>query len=305
METMRGRKIPANADQAAGEHRVRYAALFDAELSRHNAHLRAATGIGPRERVLDVGCGTGESTRDAARAAAAGSVVGVDLSRPLLERARRLTDEQGLRNVAYVQADAQVHRFPPGSFDVCVSRFGVMFFADPVAAFTTIGRALRPGGRLVLLVWQGQDRNEWSGAVLRSLSTGPAADPPTPSGSPPPPSTGPAGGPRPGPAGGPGQHPFSLADPAATRDILTESGFTDVAFTEVHEPVYYGPDVATARDFVLGLRDVRDVLAGLDAVSAGRALTRLSATLAAHETSDGVLFDSRAWIVTARRPDTL
>jgi hypothetical protein len=96
--------------------------------------------------------------------------------------------------------------------------------------------------------------------------------------------------------------PFSLADPAITRGILTEAGFIQVAFTEVHEPVYYGPDSATAYDAVLGLQFVKDRLAELDASAADHALRRLRTTLAAHETDDGVLFDSRAWIVTARRP---
>jgi SAM-dependent methyltransferase len=269
-----------NSSQAAGEHRLRYADLFDAEVRLHDQRFRAATGVRPRDRVLDVGCGTGQSTRDAARAAVAGSALGVDLSAPLLERARRLSDQEGLRNVTYQQADAQVHRFPPASFDLCISRFGAMFFADPVAAFTNIGRALRPGARLVLLVWQGHDRNEWSAALRQALTAGPAA--PTPPAS--------------------AQGPFSLADPAVTEGILAASGFAEVGFTDVHEPVHYGPDSATAHELVLGLRDTKDLLADLDAAEAEQALRRLRATLAAHETGSGVLFDSRAWIVTARRP---
>src|SRR5581483_7530741 len=95
-------------------------------------------------------------------------------SAPALELARRLTAAEGLRNVTYEQADVQAHPFPPAAFDLALSRFGVMFFADPVAAFTNIGRALRPGARLVLLVWQGRDRNEWSTEVRRVVA-GPAA----------------------------------------------------------------------------------------------------------------------------------
>jgi SAM-dependent methyltransferase len=269
-----------NADQAAGEHRVRYADLFDAEVRLHNERFRAAAGVGPRDRVLDVGCGTGQSTREAARAAVAGSALGVDLSEPLLEVARRRSDEEGLRNVAFQQADAQVHRFPPARFDLCISRFGVMFFADPVAAFTNIGRALRPGARLVLLVWQHHDRNEWSTAILRAV-TGSAAAPGPPSG---------------------GQHAFSLGDPAVAERLLTASGFAEIGFADVHEPVYYGPDSATAYEFVLGLRDTRELLAELDTDESEDALRRLRATLAEHDTGNGVLFDSRAWIITARRP---
>jgi SAM-dependent methyltransferase len=149
--------------------------FYDAELRLHNEHLRAAANVQPHDRVLDVGCGTGQTTREAARAAVDGSVLGVDLSAPMLERARRLSDDAGLRNVTYVQADAQTHPFPSTHFDLCISRFGTMFFADPVAAFTNIGRALRSGARLVLLVWQDHDRNEWATAIREALTVGTAA----------------------------------------------------------------------------------------------------------------------------------
>jgi SAM-dependent methyltransferase len=266
----------ANADQAAGEHRVRLAGLFDAEVRPHNERFRAAVGVGRRDRVLDIGCGAGQSTREAARAAVAGSALGVDLSAPALEHARRLSDEEGLRNVAYLEADAQTHRFPARHFDLCISRFGAMFFAGPVAAFTNIATALRPGARLVLLVWQGRDRNEWSTAIRRCLTE------------------------RPAPPDG-GQTPFSLGDPVVAEGILAASGFIEVGFGDVHEPVYYGPDSGVAADFVLGLREPRELLADLDATAAERALRRLRATLAEHDTGSGVFFDSRAWIITARR----
>lgn len=248
---------------------------YDAELRLHNELFRAAARVGPLDRVLDVGCGTGESTREAARAAVRGSAVGIDLSAPMLERARRLSADQGLANITYQQADAQVHRFPPTRFDLCISRFGTMFFADPVAAFTNIGRALRPAARLVLLVWQERDRNEWATAIRRALPA--ASAPPR----------------RP--------DPFSLADPTVTEAILTAAGFAEVSFTDVHEPVYYGPDSATAFDVVLRLLHVNDLLADLDAAAAEQARTRLRTTLDAHHTDGGVYFDSRAWIVTARR----
>jgi SAM-dependent methyltransferase len=279
MSNRKGAQTRANAEQAAGEHRIRHADLFDAEVRRHNERFRAAAGVGPRDRVLDIGCGTGQSTRDAARAAGAGSALGVDLSAQILKLARRLSDQEGLRNVTYRQADAQVHRFPPQHFDLCISRFGAMFFADPVAAFTNIGRALRARARLVLMVWQDRDRNEWSSAIRRSIVAGTAA---------------------PGPPAS-GQHPFSLADPAVAEGILAASGFAEVGFIDVHEPVYYGRDSATAYDFVLGLRGTKELLADLDTATTEQALQRLRATLAEHDTGSGVFFDSRAWIITARR----
>jgi SAM-dependent methyltransferase len=273
----------ANAEQAAewdgpaGAHRTRYAAVFDAESRPHNERFRAAAGVAPADHVLDVGCGTGQSTRDAARAAVAGSALGVDLSAEMLEHARRISRDEGLGNVSFEQADAQVHAFPAGSFDVAISRFGSMFFADPVAAFGNIGRALRPGGRLVLMVWQARERNAWSTAI-RAAIAGDADVPPPP-------------------AGG----PFSLGDPDVAGRILAAAGFTEASFADVHEPVYYGPDAEVASGVVRGLRSTKDLLAGMDAVQAASALDRLRATLAAHQTGAGVYFDARAWIIAARR----
>ncbi|MDT5299281.1 MAG: hypothetical protein QOG79_2523 [Mycobacterium sp.] len=248
---------------------------YDAELRLHNELFRDAARVGSGDRVLDIGCGTGQSTREAARAAVAGSALGVDTSAPMLERARQLSDDEGLANITFQQADAQVHPFPPTRFDLCISRFGTMFFADPVAAFTNIGSALRPAARLVLLVWQQRDRNEWATTIRQTL-------------------TGAAATPR-------GPDPFSLAEPTVTEGILAAAGFAEVSFTDVHEPVYYGPDSATALDAVLRLLKYEDLLADLDAAAAEQARTRLRTTIDAHDTDGGVYFDSRAWIVTARR----
>ncbi|GAA2072623.1 hypothetical protein GCM10009780_05550 [Actinomadura alba] len=154
-----------------------------------------------------------------------------------------------------------------------------MFFADPITAFANIGNALRPRARLVLMVWQDHDRNEWSSAIHQSLAAG-AVDPVSPAS---------------------GQDPFSLADPAVAEGVLTASGFAEVGFTDVHELVCYGPDSATAYDFVLGLRMAKGLLADLDTATAEHALQRLRAILAEHDTGSGVFFDSRTWIITARR----
>lgn len=251
---------------------------YDAELRLHNEVLRRAYDIGPHDHVLDIGCGAGETTRDAARLAVAGSVVGVDVSAPMIERARRSAKAAGLHNVTFVQADAESHQFPEARFQVAISRFGTMFFGDPVAAFTNIGRAIRPGGRLIMLVWQDHLRNEWSVSLQRALAGAdvPAAALGTP-------------------------NPFSLADPAITEHILESAGFGEAAFTPVHEPIYYGPDLTAALEWLGGFRCITDVLRRLDCASNARALERLRETVAAHASGDGVWFDSRAWLVIACR----
>jgi SAM-dependent methyltransferase len=269
---------PLNVTQAATEHRVEYSALLDDETRRHDVHFRAAAAIGPQDRVLDVGCGTGQTTREAAQAASRGSALGVDISVPAIEHARRLAEQEALGNIAFEVADAQDHRFPAARFDLCISRFGVMFFADPIAAFTNIGRALRPGARLAIMVWQGREHNPWSNTATAAVTGEPVA--PTP------------------PEGN--QHPFSLADPAVTEGILGAAGFAGIDFTGVHEPIYYGPDPDVACGLVSGFLNTRNLLDSMDDESRKQALARLRALLVEHATDDGVFFDARTWIITAR-----
>src|SRR4051812_33965905 len=133
----------------------------DVAARAHHERLLEAAAIRRDEHVLDIGCGNGQTTRDAARAASAGRALGVDLSSPMLARARELARAEGVANAEFVQADVQVHPFEPRTFDVAISRFGVMFFDDPVGAFANVQRALRPGGRTAFVVWQPLTANEW------------------------------------------------------------------------------------------------------------------------------------------------
>ena len=153
---------------------------YDAELQRHNEALRQACGIRFRDHVLDIGCGTGQTTRQAARTARAGRALGVDVRAAAIKRARELAAAEELSNVAFEHADAQVYRFPHERFDLAISRFGTMFFDEPVAAFANIRRALRPTGRLVMMVWQAQARNEWDVAIGQALGVPQAPAPPLP-----------------------------------------------------------------------------------------------------------------------------
>jgi hypothetical protein len=155
-----------------------------------------------------------------------------------------------------------------------------MFFADPVAAFTNIASALRPGGRLVMLVWQSLAANEWMSAMRDALAVG--RDLPVP------------------PPGAPG--PFGMADTGYATGLLTGAGFTDVAFTGSEQPFDVGPDADDAYAVAAGMQPVLLMLADLDEPTRARALDRLRAAVAAHETPDGVVFRSAAWVVTARKP---
>ena len=275
---------PGNAAQLRawdgdeGRRWVTHADVLERSTAGYDAALWEAAALTPADRVLDVGCGTGSTTRAAARQASAGTVLGVDLSGPMLEVARRRAAAEGLANVSFLQADAHVHPFPEASVDVVVSRTGAMFFADPVAAFTNLARALRPGGRLALLVWQGADRNEWFGAFTTALAAG--REPPAP------------------PPGAPG--PFAFADPARVREVLTAAGLAEVAVAGHEQPEWFGPGVAAAQDLVLGL--LGWLLDGLDESGRAAATAALRDTLTAHEQPDGVWFASAAWLVTARRP---
>jgi SAM-dependent methyltransferase len=252
--------------------------FYDAELRAHHEHLRAAYGIGRGDEVLDIGCGTGLTTREAGRVAAPGRVVGVDVSVRMLERARELTAAERLENVSYELGDAQVSRLDRERFDVAISRFGAMFFSDPVAAFANIASALRPQGRLVLLVWQHRELNEWALAIDAALGAAAERLPP------------------------PSADPFSLGDAEATTEMLELAGFEALRFEEVHEPVLYGHDIDAALEFVCGFQATSSALAGMSRDDAARAVDRLRETLEGHYgDAEGVAFDSRSWLITGRR----
>ena len=274
---------PTNAEQLRawdgdeGAYWAEHAVYFDRSIAAYHAKLMAAAAIGTGEVVLDIGCGTGQTTRDAARAASSGSALGVDLSARMLDVARRRAAEEAVRNASFEQVDAQVHPFSPETFDVAMSRTGAMFFGDLSAAFANIGRAMVPRGRLVLMVWQPLHSNEWIREISGALAAG--RDLPAP------------------PSGAPG--PFSLSQPDVVRRVLTTAGFGEVELEGSTAGMWFGNDADDAHRFVLGL--LGWMLHGLDDSGRQRAADGLRATMAAHETRDGVVFDSAAWIIRAAR----
>jgi SAM-dependent methyltransferase len=266
-------------DGSEGDSWVEREEHHDLALAAHTRQLFAAAAVQPADRVLDVGCGCGSTTRDAARAAVDGHALGVDLSTAMLERARQRAREEGLRNVTFEHADAQVHPFDAARHDVLVSRFGAMFFGDPVAAFSNLARATAPGGRAVLLTWQELAHNEWLTAPRAAMAVGRTLPEP--------------------PVGAPG--PFGLADRDQARAVLEQAGFGRVEFDDVEAPFVFGTDPDDAWAFIRNIPPVLGLLEGLDADDTARALDALRATIDSHTTPHGVVFGSRAWIIRAVR----
>lgn len=275
----------ANVEQAKawdgteGDHWTLHAERYEHASWRQWPHVVHANLFSPGDDVVDIGCGTGKPTRDIARLVQPGSVLGIDLSASMLERARRVSADEGLANVRYTQADAQVHPFEEDSVDVAFSSFCAMFFNDHVAAFTNIGRAVRPAGRLALLVWRDLDRNEWLQVFRNSLAAGRQLPVP--------------------PVGAPS--PFGLADQDYVRGVLDKAGFDDVSFTSIDEPIEFGTDAEDAWGFIRGVGIVEGLTQDLDESTKADALAKLRAAVDEHETDEGVLFGTSAWLITASR----
>ncbi len=197
----------------AGEAWVEAQELLDGMFRGLEAALAEAASEAGARRVLDIGCGTGATTLAVARRLGEdGEALGVDISAPMVTHARARAEQEGSR-AHFVVADATAHALPPAHFDLAVSRFGVMFFPDPVAAFSNIRRALRPGGALVAVAWRSRDENPFMTTAERTaVPMLPEAPPPR----------------RPD---APGQ--FAFADEGRVRGILADSGFSSVAMRPV------------------------------------------------------------------------
>ena len=263
-------------NEAAGPTWADLQAPLDRQLAPLGRAAMAALSPRPGERLLDIGCGAGETSLELARAVApGGEVTGVDISRPLLEVARRRAE--GMPGVRFLEGDAQTHAFEPAAFDGVFSRFGVMFFADPTAAFVNIRRAMKPGGRLAFVCWRSPAENPiMTLPMAAALAHVPAPPPP----------------PEPGAPG-----PFAFADPERVRTILGDAGFTDTALTP-HAAKIGSGDLETALGLSLRVGPLGALLREYpDRREAVVAAVR--AALAAHEGPDGVKLDSATWIVTA------
>lgn len=277
----------ANADQIAywnNSAGATWAALQD-RLDRQIEPLgqRAMDAGAPKagEQVLDIGCGCGQTSLELAqRVGPNGQVLGVDISEPMLEVARRRGGEAGLANVSFLAADAQTRAFPPGGFDLAFSRFGVMFFDDPTAAFRNIAAALRPDGRLAFVCWRPLAENPWMGAPMQAaLSLLP---------------------PMPPPADPTAPGPFAFADPERLRGILAAAGLTDIDIAP-HDQMIGGNDLDETVAMSLRVGPLGAVLRENPELKDG-VVGAIREALARHLTPQGVMLASATWIVTAKRP---
>lgn len=236
-----------------------------------------AAALEPGDRVLDVGCGSGALARAAYdRVSPGGAVTGVDISAPLVSLARELSP-----GVEVVQADAQVHDLGTGAFDVLVSRFGVMFFDDPVAAFANLRRAMRPDGRMAFVAWQSAPSNAWVmtaiGALIEHV---PMPELPAP--------------------GAPG--PFAFADADRVRSLLTDAGWRAVEVEPVETSILVGGpgDVDSVLAFYEQDPIGQMLMSKADEAQRAAAHASLRQVIEERIASDGLRLGAAVWLVTAR-----
>jgi ubiquinone/menaquinone biosynthesis C-methylase UbiE len=275
----------ANTDQYlawngdSGHRWVEDADRRDQVMSPIGDALLAAAALPHGAAVLDIGCGCGFTTLAAARTVgASGTATGIDLSEPMLDVARRRAVATGRENVSFVQGDAQTHDLGPPQFDVAISRFGTMFFADPVAAFNNVAAALVPGGRLCLATWQPLIANQWltvPGAALLSYGSIPDSTDDN----------------------GPGM--FAQSEPDLVRKVLLDAGYRNVALDPVEVTLNLGTDPDDAAEYLADTGPGRAVLTTIPAHDRPAALEAVRASLADHTDHDGVHLDAGIWIVTA------
>jgi len=243
-----------------------------------------AASFSAGDRVLDVGCGCGDTTIEIARLVGpAGNAHGIDISTPILSQATQGIPAAAKLNVTFERADAQVHQFEAGTFDVVFSRFGVMFFDDPVVAFANLRSALKPGGRVAFTAWQSAKNNEWVslplGVVAKHM-------------------------PLPEPLGPEEPGPFSFGDQERVERILTQAGFSDIQMEGVNCPFVVGDNLDFATGFLMQMGPASSAIAKSDAdeETKERISGDMRDALKALESDRGVVMSSATWVVTAQNP---
>lgn len=264
---------------------VRWKHVIVDGLTHHSARVFPKLTVKEGDRVVDVGCGFGDTAiLLARRVGPSGSVLGLDCCDAFLEHGRRDAAAEGIDNVAFVEADVQNYPFA-AEFDFCFSRFGTQFFENPVAALRNMRASLKPGGIMTMIVWRTLDDNPWLGVpkqIVGEFLPPPGED-----------------------ARSCGPGPFSMADPETVTRQLEIAGYTDIDFECVDAPLLVGrtPDDAVAFQLELGpagevYREAGDLAERRhDEIAAA-----LKAELAKYETPEGIVMNSSSWKVSARNP---
>lgn len=241
-------------------------------------------GLKGGERVLDVGCGCGDTMLDLlARVGMSGNVTGIDISEPMLQVALNRVRNFGYTNYSLINNDAQTVEFPEQSFDLVFSRLGIMFFEDPVSAFKQFHKALKPGGRIEFVAWQDADKNEWirepQAAVAKVIQL-----------------------PDPEPPRSPGL--FAFADPDYVREILEAAGFANIDIDPLESTftIAGGSNIDKAIHFMEQVSPLRHTLEGLSEPQRNNALLTLTDCMRSHMADQGVRMGYAAWHVRAEKP---
>ncbi|MFM9862792.1 MAG: class I SAM-dependent methyltransferase [Micropepsaceae bacterium] len=273
---------PSNADQIAywnGDAGARWVAQqsrLDAMLSPISDAALKAANAQPGEHILDIGCGCGDTSIKFAKSGA--RVTGADISVPMLALAKRRAAEASA-TASFIEADAAAHRFDTQTFDLLFSRFGVMFFADPDAAFANIRKSLKPTGRAAFVCWRDWRENEW--VRIPIMAVRPHV--------PPQPQLGPED---------PG--PFAFADPARIRRILANGGFDAITLKPFDTKVEIGNTLDDAVTYLMEFGPISRALADASPSQKEQAMKALRDALAPHAKTSPITLGAAVWIVTAK-----
>lgn len=241
-----------------------------------------AADIASNHRVIDIGCGCGTTTLELARRVGpSGHVLGVDISTPMLERAGQRAAREEDCSIDLQNRDAATYKFEPQSFDRVFSRFGVMFFADPVAAFANIRAALKPGGRLAFVCWRPLDLNPWMAALISVAAQYLE---------------------RPEPPGPDDPGPFAFREPGRISAILSDAGFTNIETVPNDLALQFEADIAGTVNKLIQLGPMAQPIAQAADDIRDRIRSGLATAIEGYLTDDGVRIDSATWIVSADNP---
>jgi ubiquinone/menaquinone biosynthesis C-methylase UbiE len=264
---------------------VRWRHIIVDGLTLHSAKIFPSLAVRPGDKVLDAGCGFGDTAIQLSRLVGpTGSVLGIDCCEGFLAYGRQDAKAAGLSNVSFLEADVQSYPFKP-EYDFCFSRFGTQFFENPVAGLRNMRKSLKPGGIMTMIVWRGIADNPWLGhakqLVLKFL-------------------------PPPGDNAlscGPG--PFSMADTGVVSKQLEIAGYTDIQFEQIDAQVFVGKDLDDAAAFQLAIGPAGEVYREAGKLAEARhdeIVQALKAELAKYQRPNGIMMDSSSWKVTARNP---